>query len=133
VVARPPVYGANLKSVDDADALKVPGVVKVVTIEGADPPAGFEPLGGVAVVAENTWAAIEGRRALSIEWNLEAAGDNAHYDTEAYRKALVESAQSPGKTIRESGNIEEALQKRTGAWKRPITCPIWPRRPWSRR
>ena len=111
VVARPPVYGANLKSVDDADALKVPGVVKVVTIEGADPPAGFEPLGGVAVVAENTWAAIEGRRALSIDWNLEAAGDNAHYDTEAYRKALEESAQSPGKTIRESGNIEEALKK----------------------
>src|SRR5690606_23356500 len=61
VVARPPVFGGKLVKVDDAAALKIPGVVKVVTLAGSPPPAMFNPLGGVAVIATNTWAAIAGR------------------------------------------------------------------------
>lgn len=109
VIARPPVYGARLASVDDGAARDVPGVVRVVEIEGSGQPAGFDPLGGVAVVAENTWAAIEGRRALEIEWDLEAAGDNARYDSTTYREQLEQTAQSPGQLIREHGDIEAAL------------------------
>jgi isoquinoline 1-oxidoreductase subunit beta len=109
VIARPPVYGATLASVDDSAALEVPGVVRVVEIEGAVQPSGFTPLGGVAVVAENTWAAIQGRDALEIEWDIESAGDNAGYDSTAYREALEEAAQSPGKVIREQGDVEAAL------------------------
>ncbi|GGX88027.1 aldehyde dehydrogenase [Litchfieldella qijiaojingensis] len=109
VIARPPVYGATLASVDDSAALAVPGVIRVVEVQGTGQPAGFEPLGGVAVVAENTWAAIEGRRALEIEWDTESAGDNASYDSEAYRQLLEESAQSPGRVVREQGDIEAAL------------------------
>ncbi|PMR67002.1 xanthine dehydrogenase family protein molybdopterin-binding subunit [Halomonas heilongjiangensis] len=109
VIARPPVYGATLASVDDSAALEVPGVVRVVEIDGAVQPAGFAPLGGVAVVAENTWAAIQGRDALEIEWDTESAGDNAGYDSTAYREALEEAARSPGRVIREQGDIEAAL------------------------
>ena len=69
VVARPPVYGGKVKSFDAADALKVPGVVKVVQIDPSAAPPQFKPLGGVAVVAQNTWAAIKGRNALKIEWD----------------------------------------------------------------
>ncbi|MCW8193692.1 xanthine dehydrogenase family protein molybdopterin-binding subunit [Proteobacteria bacterium 005FR1] len=107
VIARPPVYGAKLGSFDDSKALKVPGVVKVVTVGGQ--PIAFNPLGGVAVVAENTWAAIAGRNALSIQWDNSTAGDNASYDSIAYRKKLEQTAKSPGKVIREKGDAEAAL------------------------
>ncbi|MEA2117537.1 xanthine dehydrogenase family protein molybdopterin-binding subunit [Halovibrio sp. HP20-50] len=111
VIARPPVYGAKVKSVDDSDALNVTGVNRVLRIEGTDQPGAFNPLGGVAVVASNTWAAMEGRRALKIEWDLETAGDNADYTSDAYRKALEEAAQSPGKVIRQSGDVDKALEE----------------------
>jgi isoquinoline 1-oxidoreductase beta subunit len=109
VIARPPVYGAKLASFDDSKALRVPGVVKVVAVEGTGQPAGFNPLGGVAVVAENTWAAIAGRNALSIRWDNSGAGDNAAYDSVAYRENLEKAAQSPGKVVREQGDAEAAL------------------------
>ncbi len=85
VVARPPVYGGKVKSFDAADALKVPGVVKVVPIDPSAAPPHFNPLGGVAVVAQNTWAAIQGRNALKIAWD---DGPNASYDSAAYKAAL---------------------------------------------
>lgn len=109
VVARPPVYGATLANVDDSAALEVPGVIRVEIIEGAPQPSAFHPLGGVAVVAENTWAAMEGRRALNIEWDNDSAGDNANYNSDAFREQLEKAAQSPGEVIRNSGDIDTAL------------------------
>src|SRR5439155_16610536 len=61
VIARPPVMGGKLASYDGAAAMKVPGVEKIVVIEGTPPPSKFQPIGGVAVIARNTWAAIKGR------------------------------------------------------------------------
>ena len=112
VVARPPVYGGKLKNVDSADALKVPGVVKVVEIEATPPPPAFNPLGGVAVVAHNTWAAMQGRKALKITWD---DGPNASYDSVAYRKELEESARKPGKVVRNDGDYAAGV---AGAAKR---------------
>ncbi|WP_053146126.1 xanthine dehydrogenase family protein molybdopterin-binding subunit [Pseudomonas sp. P97.38] len=108
VVARPPVYGGKVRTVDSSAALKVPGVVKVVAIEGRPLPSEFQPLGGVAVVAKNTWAAIKGREALKIEWD---DGPNAGYDSIAYRKELEAAALKPGKVVRSSGNLDDALAK----------------------
>ncbi|UZE22250.1 xanthine dehydrogenase family protein molybdopterin-binding subunit [Pseudomonas sp. B21-056] len=108
VVARPPVYGGKVRSVDDSAALKVPGVVKVLQIEGRPLPSEFQPLGGVAVVAKNTWAAIKGREALKIEWD---DGPNAGYDSIAYRKDLEAAALKPGKVLRNTGDIDAALAK----------------------
>lgn len=105
-VARPPVYGGKLKSVDDSAALKVPGVIKVLPIESRPLPSEFQPLGGVAVVASNTWAAIKGRDALKIEWE---DGVNAGYDSIEYRKQLEAAALQPGKVVRSTGNLDEAL------------------------
>ncbi|MBD3898266.1 xanthine dehydrogenase family protein molybdopterin-binding subunit [Halomonas sp. ML-15] len=111
VIARPPVYGAQLASVDDTAALEIPGVVRVVEVPGVGQPAGFAPLGGVAVIAENTWAAIQGRDALEIEWDLDAAGDNASYDSDAYREALEQAASAAGRVVRERGDIDAALDQ----------------------
>src|SRR5208337_4916120 len=56
-IARPPVLGGKLASYDGTAAVKVPGVEKIIVLEGTPPPAKFQPLGGVAVIAANTWAA----------------------------------------------------------------------------
>ena len=108
VVARPPVYLGKVAKLDDSAALKVPGVVKVVQIEGSPPPANFNPLGGVAVVATNTWAAIKGREALKITWD---DGPNASYDSKAYRATLEAAARQPGKVVRQDGDFDGALAK----------------------
>src|SRR4029077_43092 len=56
VIARPPVMGGKLASYDGTAALRGPGVEKIVVIEGPPPPSKFQPIGGVAVIARNTWA-----------------------------------------------------------------------------
>ena len=91
VIARPPVVGGKVKSVDSSAALAVPGVEKVIEIPGSMPPAKFAPLGGVAVVANNTWAALQGRDALQIEWD---DGPHAVYNTEQYHKEMSATARS---------------------------------------
>ncbi|WP_085724852.1 xanthine dehydrogenase family protein molybdopterin-binding subunit [Pseudomonas sp. R37(2017)] len=105
-IARPVVYGGKVKSFDGSAAMKVPGVVKVVQIESRPLPSEFQPLGGIAVVASNTWAAIKGREALKIEWD---DGPNASYDSIAYRKELEAASLKPGKVVRNTGNIDEAM------------------------
>ncbi len=106
VVARPPVVGGKVKSYDDTKARAVPGVEAVIELEGQALPGKFAPLGGVAVVATNTWAAIKGREALEIEWE---DGPHASYDTEAYRKEMEATAEKPGKVLRETGEPDRAF------------------------
>jgi isoquinoline 1-oxidoreductase beta subunit len=106
VIARPPVMGAKLASYDDAAATKVPGVEKIVVIEGTPPPSKFQPIGGVAVIARNTWAAIQGRDALVIRWD---DGPHGGYDSAAYKAQLEATARQPGKVVRNEGDAEKAL------------------------
>ena len=108
VIARPPVHGGKVGSVDSTAALKVPGVEKVVQIEGTPAPAKFQPAGGVAVIARNTWAAIKGREALKITWD---DGPNKVYELKSYRKQLEETARQPAKVVRNEGDAEGTLAK----------------------
>ena len=105
VVARPQVSTGKVVSYDDAAALKVPGVVRVVQIDATPGPPQFNPLGGVAVIARNTWAAIQGRNALKIVWD---DGPNASYDSVAYKATLEEAARKPGKVVRDDGDFTVA-------------------------
>src|SRR5215218_6751304 len=106
VVARPPVYGGKVASYDAADALKVPGVLKVIAIDPPAIPSEFEPLGGVAVIARNTWAAIKGRDALKVTWE---DGPNAVYSSDSYRAHLSEAASKPAKLVRNEGDVGRAM------------------------
>jgi isoquinoline 1-oxidoreductase beta subunit len=106
VIARPPVFGGKLISVDKTDALKVPGVVQIIELKGSPPPAMFNPLGGVAVLAKNTWAAMKGREALKLEWD---AGPNGNYDSESFRKTLEEAVSKPAKAVRDQGAATDTL------------------------
>jgi isoquinoline 1-oxidoreductase beta subunit len=112
VIARPQVLGGKVVSFDDAEAKKVPGVVGVVPIDPTPGAPQFNPLGGVAVIARNTWAAIQGRKALKIVWD---DGPNASYDSGAYRATLEAAAGKPGKVVRNDGDVTAAL---AGAAKR---------------
>jgi isoquinoline 1-oxidoreductase beta subunit len=107
VVARPPVVGGKLVSFDAKDALAVPGVEKVIEVQAWPWPSKFQPLGGVAVIARNTGAAIKGRDALKIVWD---DGPNAKYDSVAYRAELEEASRNPGKVVRNTGDIEAGLK-----------------------
>jgi isoquinoline 1-oxidoreductase beta subunit len=105
-IERCPVYGGRAKSFDPKAALAVPGVDKVVEIEATPIPSGFNPLGGIAVVASNTWAAQQGREKLKIDWDL---GRNGSYDTTAYRTELEATARLPGRVVRSQGDVSDAL------------------------
>lgn len=108
VVAHPPAYAETLKSYDDSETLKVPGVIKTLTLPSSPPPAMFNPLGGVVVVAENTWAAIKGREKLKIEWN---AGPHSQYESAAFREQMKQAAnQQGGKVLRSQGDAYQSIE-----------------------
>jgi isoquinoline 1-oxidoreductase subunit beta len=107
-VERPPVVGGKVKSYQDQDALRVPGVRQTVLIESFDPPPRFQPLGGVAVIADNTWAAFQGRKKLRVEWDR---GPNAGYDSFQFKKELQQTVRQPGKVKRNQGDVEAEFAK----------------------
>jgi isoquinoline 1-oxidoreductase beta subunit len=105
-IEHPPVFGGKVKTVDDQEALKVRGVLQTVGIDPFKPPAAFQPLGGVAVIADNTWAAFQGRKKLKITWDN---GPNESYDSAEYKKELRETSHKPGKLIRGVGDSDKAF------------------------
>jgi isoquinoline 1-oxidoreductase subunit beta len=96
VVARPPAFGAQLKSFDGAAAMKVPGVEKVV-------PTG----NGVAVVAANFWAAKLGRDALHLEWSAPEGGGADSDKLLADYRAMAKTA---GAIAAEQGKVDDAMK-----------------------
>jgi isoquinoline 1-oxidoreductase subunit beta len=107
VIARPPVTGGKMVSYDATEAMKVSGVEKVMEVRGWPWPSKFQPLGGVAVIARNTGAAIKGRDALKVVWD---DGANGKYDSVSYRTELEEAARKPGQIVRKEGDVDAALK-----------------------
>jgi len=107
VIARPPVTGGKLVSFDGGQAMKSSGVERVMEVKGWPWPSKFQPLGGVAVIARNTGAAIKGRDALKVVWD---DGPNGKYDSVAYRAELEDAARKPGLIVRKEGDVDAALK-----------------------
>src|SRR5437879_4386081 len=103
VIARPPVTGGKLVSFDPTEAMKISGVEKVMEVKGWPWPSKFQPLGGVAVIARNTGAAVKGRDALKVVWD---DGAHGNHDSVAYRAELEEAARKPGLVVRKEGDVE---------------------------
>jgi isoquinoline 1-oxidoreductase beta subunit len=106
-IERCPVYGGKVKSFDAKDALAVPGVVQVIEIPATPIPSGMMPLGGIAVLATNSWAALQGRQRLKIDWDY---GPNAAHDSDSYRAAMEATAKKPGHVARKQGDVDRELQ-----------------------
>jgi isoquinoline 1-oxidoreductase subunit beta len=88
--------------------LKVMGVKKTIPIDPFKPPHAFQPLGGVAVVADNTWSAFKGRKQLKIDWDN---GANANYSSSDYKKQLQETARQAGKVVHSVGDPDAEIAK----------------------
>jgi len=109
-IERCPVFGGTAKSIDEAAALKVKGVEKVIRMPEPTSPPAYNPIGGVAVLASNTWSAEQGRKALAVEWDT---GLNAEYDSESYRQQLVDTSHKDGKTALNRGDVNAAFENST--------------------
>jgi len=92
---RCPVFGGKVASFDASKAKAVPGVKDVVQISN-----------GVAVLADNTWSAMQGRRALAIQWD---EGANANLSSAGIRSAMAALAEKPGVVGRSSGDAAGVL------------------------
>jgi isoquinoline 1-oxidoreductase beta subunit len=97
VIARPPIFGAKLKSFDDSRARSMPGVRKIIAI-----PA------GVAVIAETFWQAKVARDSLGVEWD---EGSMHNFDTSKMMQDFRERSKSPGTSVRKDGDATGALEK----------------------
>jgi isoquinoline 1-oxidoreductase subunit beta len=102
VMERCPCVGGKIKSFDASKALAIPGVRKVVPVQ-----AGI--FGGVAVVADNTWAAMKGREALHVEWD---AGANGGFDSTTFMQRLHTAAGDEGYPIRREGDVASSAAAR---------------------
>lgn len=109
LIEHPPVLGGSVKSVDDAETRKVKGVEQTVTLEKYQGPYGFQPLGGVAVIANSTWAGIQGRKKLKVDWDLPA--EHASHDSDTYKAELQATVRKAGKVARNIGNVDTEFAK----------------------
>lgn len=110
VIVRPPAIRSTPNKYNEKAALSIPGVRHVEKLDGPPnaAPMAFSPLGGIAVVADNTWAAIKGARKLQVKWSK---GPNSDYDSKKYREELEAQAAKPGTTDRNQGNVNKAFKK----------------------
>jgi isoquinoline 1-oxidoreductase beta subunit len=95
VVARPPIFGATMKSFDDAKARSMPGVRKISQVPS-----------GVAVIADTFWQAKVARDALHVEWD---EGAMHAFSTTQMMQDFRERAKSPGVSVRKEGDAPSAL------------------------
>jgi len=110
-IARCPVTFGSVKSINNSDAKNIKGVDKIIQIDRLVPPTGkfFGMLGGVAVIANNTWAAFQGKLNLDIKWDL---GDNKSYNTDSYNQKIKKRLQKNGKLVPGSrGNVATAFKE----------------------
>jgi len=107
-VERPPVLGGKVKSYDDKEALKVAGVRQILPIDPFQAAPGFQPLGGIAVIADNKWAAFQGRKKLNISWDN---GPNETYNSDQYKSELRATSHSPCKVVRNIGDTDSVFAK----------------------
>lgn len=105
VVERSPRFEGKVKNFDDTEARKIPGVKHVFKVNREV----FEHLReGVAVVADNLWAAMQGRKALKVEWDDSAF---AHHSTEQLYEKMREQVKGDMISFRTKGNVANALAK----------------------
>ncbi len=95
VIQRPPVFGSKVASMDTSKTKAVPGVKDVIQVAG-----------GVAVIADSTWTALQGRKVLDIKWD---EGANGSVSTASISRMFEEKTQMPGANARKEGDAAAGL------------------------
>jgi len=106
VVARCPVFGGKPTHFDASKTKSLPGVREVFEIPALGP--GIHTAGGIVVVADSTWAAIQGRDALDIAWDN---GPAVSESSDTLRESLRDAVAKSGKRVRDVGDVDIALAK----------------------
>ncbi len=104
VVARCPVFGGKVLSFDGTKAKAVPGVRDVIAFETSG--RGASTTGGIAVLAVNSWAAMQGRKVLGVKWDL---GPAAKESSAGLHEQFLTNAAKPGKIVRNDGDADSLL------------------------
>jgi isoquinoline 1-oxidoreductase beta subunit len=94
-IEKPVQIGARLVSFDAGAALKFPGVRKAIAVPS-----------GIAVIADNTWAAFQGRKLLSVVW---APGPNAGVSTASIYSTARALSRTPGGVLKSTGDVASPL------------------------
>ena len=122
-IARSPVTFGSVKSFDTSEATEISGVEQVVQLDRLIPPAGqfFGMLGGVAVIANNTWSAFQGKNNLNVKWE---SGINESYDTEKFKEKLISRIHNKAKIVPPfKGSIEKAFKNADKVIEATYTMP----------
>jgi len=109
-IERSPVYRGKLKSFDDTAVRKVKGVIDVIKVPEIFEDKDFIVREGVAVIANSTWAAMQGRKALKVDWD---SGMNGKANNQRLDKEMQALAETPGERVHEYygnfGDVEPAI------------------------
>jgi len=113
VIQKCPVFGGKVKTANTDEVAKLPGVRKVLVIEGtlsSDPVPGWEPgmEPGVAILADTWWQAQSARKSLKIDWDY---GRGVTQNSDDFAKRAAELLKSPpANTVRTYGEVDVALK-----------------------
>ncbi len=127
VIQRCPVFGGKVKSANTDDVSKLPGVRKVLVIEGtlsSDPVAGWEPgmESGVAILADSCWQAQSARKNLKVEWDY---GRGASQNSDDFTKRAAELLKSaPAHSVRSYGDADATLKSATKVFDAVYAYPF---------
>tara|TARA_R110000744_G_scaffold17891_14_gene48306 strand:+ start:5534 stop:7789 length:2256 start_codon:yes stop_codon:yes gene_type:complete len=119
-IERCPVVGGTVKAFDKEASRGVANVVDVIEMPKQSFPVLFKNLNGVAVLASNTWSALQGRKALNVTWDL---GDNQSHDSDAYLAELEKRIVTKGKSIRSVGDAYQAFDTANTKLEATYTVP----------
>lgn len=121
VVARSPVYGGRVVRWDDARCRDVPGYRFAAEVESVGEPDRPYAAGGVAVITESTWAAIQARERLEVEWD---EGPNIGEDSAELIRRSRRMVRRRGETFRASGDVDAALENAERSVRAEYSAPF---------
>lgn len=105
-IERCPVIHGKVKTFDATQALKIPGVIDVIEMPSTPETVVYFPLSGVAVLATNTWAAMQGRKALKIEWDL---GKNKNHDSQKGFSTFKNNLKNAPQLVAKRGDVSKGF------------------------
>ena len=122
VIARAPVLNARVRSFDDTDARKIDGVLEVLQIDGPELGEPYQILAcGVAVVATSTWAAMQGRDMLQIDWEDSASADDS---SEGFWRENEQMLKNEGQIVLDDGAFDTAMSSAVTTVARQYRVPF---------
>lgn len=121
VIARCPYFDGKLASFDASKALAVPGVTQVVEVAGPEPGEPYSTMAaGVAVVADNTWAAMQGRKVLKVKWDK---GPHTGETTSGFESNCDVAMKGEGQIVHDEGDFEAGFKSADQTFERQYCVP----------